>query len=225
VKKIAFRDNNMTINEIRKEKFIKNQTLEDFSKLYQYAQRCPEFFDDVFLMSSFSNALNAKNITGITYIAQLYIVLNRLIEADYLLNTAIKRYPDEQILLYFLSDISSRRHIFFSSNYFCEELKKKEGKILYAKAQIKFYLLQGYIDSIDSFIYQTFTKYCFDYEYCILVFEACKFTKNQNIAYDLFSCNNAELLYQDLNERNRKIAKSILLKKLIQSLKRIKNAI
>ncbi len=215
----------MSINDIRKLRFIENQSLDDFTKLLQLANRNPCFFDDLFLIDAFQNAINNKNITGITYIAQIYIALDRLLEAEYILNASYQLFPHEIILLYFLSDISSRRHIFFASNYFCEELKKKEGKLLYTKAQIKFYLLQGNTISLDYLILNSLDRYCYDLEYCLLSFEACRFTKNIDIACSLFLCKSKEQVYENLNDRGRQIAKQMVLSKLVKIIGKYKNGL
>ncbi len=215
----------MTINEIHKIKFIESQSENDFLKLYEYAHRNPGFFDDEFLISSFKNAHVNKNIKGITYVVQLYIVLDRLIEADYVLNVAFKDFPDDVNLLYFLSDVSSRRHCFFQSHHFAEKLRKLEGKLLYTKAQIKFLLIKGESDLIIDFISMNFETYQNDIEFISLIYEAARITSNSFFAYKTFSSSHGKLIANNLNKRNSNIAKNLVVKYLVEILLKIANGL
>jgi len=214
-----------SIVDIRLERFISDQPVEDFIKLYALTGKQPERFTTEFFALATRSALARQNIPGLLRISQLLISLDRLIESEYTLTKAYEINSTNREILYALVDIFCRRHCLFHANHFVEALSKDGDDILTTKSRIKYWLITGHSDQLKKLILDTYSRYIDDREYLLLAFEAAISLNDYFITAVVSRSSHAVDLYGSLSGRSAGIVRRHLNIALLTILTKVSNRV
>jgi hypothetical protein len=178
----AYMDN-ISILEIRKLRFIENQNYENYKKLLTKADRNKEIFDNQFFSSATKSAFSQKNLKGLLFISQLYIALNRNVEAEYILLSAYEIDNTNNEILYHLFDILCRRKQLGLTSYFLDKIDALKDEPLFIKSSIKYFLLTNRKKDLSDIIELYFHKLSSDHEFVALVLIAAVQNDNSQLTY------------------------------------------
>ena len=188
-----------SILEIRKANFIKNPNYDNYRKLVEKIDRHKEIFDNKFFAKVKKNALLKKDTNGLLYISQLYIVLNRNIEAEFILSCAYEIDKTNSEILYYYFDILCRRKQLGFISSVGDKLEKFSNKLMYDKCLIKYFLLTRKSDKLMELIKSTFEKHKTDNEFVRLVFISAIQNDNYNFTYMVSKTNFRQELFRGLS--------------------------
>ena len=173
--------NNTSILEISKIRFIENPSYDNYKKLLIKIDGHKEIFDNKFFAEALKKSLHNREVKGLLYISQLYIALNRNVEAEYILFCAYEIDKTNDEILYCLFDILCKRKQLGLVASIGEKIDKSKNELMYVKALIKFHLLTNRPKELDDTVKTYFKKYKNDIELVRLLFIAA--IQNDNYQY------------------------------------------
>jgi hypothetical protein len=192
---------NTSILEIRKLKFIEDQSYENYKKLLIKADRHKEIFDNKFFSSATKNAFSQRNLKGLLFISQLYIALSRNVEAEYILFSAYEIDNGNSEILYYLFDILCRRKQLGFTSYFLNKFDKLKNEPFFVKSSIKYFVLTNRKNDLSDIIELYFTKLSSDREFVALVLTAATLNNNYRFTYLISKTKYQQELFSDLSEQ------------------------
>ena len=190
--------NNSSILDIRKIKFIENPNQENFSKLAKKVYTHKEIFDNSFFAKATEKALFIKNVTGLLFISKLYIMLERNIEAEYILSRAYKIDDINNDILYYYFDILCRRKQFGLVSSIGEKLDRSKNDLMYIKSLIKYYILSNNEIELNDLLFHNFEKYKNDEDFVFLAFITAIQKNNYHLTYLVNKTKFRRELFSDL---------------------------
>ena len=173
----------ISILEIRKSNFIENSNYDNFCRLADKIENHKEIFDNVFFAKATEKAISIKDIKGLLYISQLYLMLERHIEAEYILRQAYKMDNTDNEIIYWFFDILCIRKQYGSVLSLIRIFNKSKDEEKYVKSMIKYYLLAKNEKELNKFVQYYFDKYKNDKEFVNLVFIAAVRNDNYYFTY------------------------------------------
>ena len=211
-----------SIINIRKKRFLKDFLYEDFKNLYRASRDHREYFDQNFFTEATNKAIIENNVEALLFISQLYLKMDMLIEAEYVIGKAYLIDKNNIRTIYQLVELFCRRYRFFHAKHYIDLLEKKENGILYTKSLIKFYLIGGTENELKELILDSFDSYKKDVEYIFLVYDSAISIKLPYLMKLAFTSIFSKKLYNSLNERGKKISKKYMIEILINILNMVK---
>ena len=201
-------DNNTSILEIRKAKFIENPNYDNYKKLSTKIDRHIEIFDNKFFAEVTEKVLLKKDINGLLYISQLYVELKRNVEAEYILFCAYKIDHANNEILYYLFDILCRRKQLGLVSSIGDKLDKSKNELMYVKSLIKYFLLTRKENDLNNLFKDYFAKYKTDKEFVLFIFIAAIQNDNYYFTYMVFKTEFQQELFGSLSGPEERRIKS-----------------
>ena len=174
---------NTSILDIRKISFIEDPNQENSIKLIEKIDSHKEIFDNKFFAKATEKAILKNNVKGLLFISNLYVLLNRNIEAEYILRRAYEIDNTNNEILYYLFDILCRRKQFGLVSSISEKLDKSKDELMYVKSLIKYFLLCNKEKELNELLQHYFEKYNGDKELVRLIFIAAIQNNNHYFTY------------------------------------------
>jgi hypothetical protein len=196
--------NNMSILDIRKSQFIKDQNHNNYQKLLEKINRHKKIFDNKFFAEATKNVFSKKDIHGLFYISQLYIALNRNIEAEFIMSKSYEIDKANYETLYCYFDILCRRKQLGLIVSLGNKLDKTKNELMYAKCLIKYFLLTMKPDKLNETIMFYHEKYIADYEFVHLVFIAALQNNNYYYTYMVSKTKFQYEIFNNLTESGKR---------------------
>jgi hypothetical protein len=220
-------DNNTSILEIRKAKFIENPNYDNYKKLSTKIDRNKEIFDNKFFAEVTEKVLLKKDIQGLLYISQLYVGLKRNVEAEYILFCAYKIDNANNEILHYLFDILCRRKQLGLVSSIGEKLDKSKNELMYVKSLIKYFILTRKKNDLDDLVKSYFERYKTDEEFVWFILIAAIQNDNYYYTYIVSKTNFQRELFGNLSGPEEKQIKNhfykIINNLLIEKIYDIKN--
>ena len=176
-------NSNFSILEIRKNKFIENPNHDNFLKLISKIDNHKEIFDNKYFIKAIEIFKKKKEIKGLIFLSQLYIHLERNIEAEHLLFQIYNIDNTNDKTIYYLFDILCRRKQLGFISSFGERLNVINDELLYIKSLLKYFLLTNKQNEIDNIITDNFEKYKTDSEFVLLIYKSAIQNDNHYCTY------------------------------------------
>jgi hypothetical protein len=196
--------NNMSILDIRKSQFIEYPNYNNYQKLLEKIDRHKEIFDNKFFAEVTKKAFSKKDIHGLFYISQLYISLNRNIEAELILSKSYEIDKTNYETLYCYFDILCRRKQLGLLVSLRNKLDKTKNELMYVKCLIKYYLLTMKPDKLDDTIMFYYEKCITDYEFVHLIFIAALQNNNYYYTYMVSKTKFQYEIFNNLTEQGKR---------------------
>jgi hypothetical protein len=201
-------ENNTSILDIRKSQFIEDPNYANYRKLLEKIDRHKEIFDNKFFAEATKKSLFKKNIKGLLYISQLYVVLNRNVEAEHILFNAHSIDQTDKEILDYLFDILCRRKQLGLVPVIGDKIDKTGDKLMYVKCLIKHFILTMRNKELEELIKSTFDEYKMDKDFVSLVFISSVQNDNYYFTYKVsktiykndFFCNLSGQLEQRIKK-------------------------
>ena len=212
--------NMASILEIRKFNFIKNPNYENYVKLVTKIDKHKEIFDNKFFAEVTKNTLQKKDIKGLLYISQLYIELNRNIEAEFILSRAHKIDETNNEVLYYLFDILCRRKQLGLVSVIGKKLDESKDELMFAKSMIKYLLLTKKENELNNYVKSNFDKFKVDKEFVWLVFIAGIQNNNEHFTYLVSKTNYQRKLFNSLSKPIENRIKNHFLRMIVNLLRK-----
>jgi hypothetical protein len=214
---------NTSILEIRKLKFIENQSYENYEKLLTKVDRHKEIFDNHLFSDATKSAFSQRNLKGLLFISQLYIVLGRNVEAEYILLSAYEFDNTNNEILYYLFDILCRRKQIGLASYFLNKFDKLKNEPFFVKSSIKYFLLTNRKKDLCDIIELYFNKLSSDREFLALVLTAAVQNNNYQFTYLISRTKYQQELFSGLSGQYEQRIKGHFYKIIINLIKEIIN--
>lgn len=191
----------ISILEIRKKLFIENQNYDNYLKLVAKIYKHKEIFDNKFFAEATKNALHKKDINGLLYISQLYIELERNIEAEFILSKTHEIDKNNNEITYYYFDILCRRKQLGLVQIIRDKLDKSKNELMYIKSLIKYFLLTNKIKELDELVMSSFEKYKTDREFVWFILIAAIQNNNYYYTYMVSRTLFQKELFCDLSKQ------------------------
>lgn len=214
---------NNSILEIRKEKFIENPSQDNFIKLAEKIDSHKEIFDNHFFAKAISNFTTKKEGKGLLFISQLYIMLKRNAEAEYVLFCAHTIDGDNEEIIFYLFDILCRRKQLELVSTIGEKVNALTNEALYAKSLMKYCILTNKSIELDNTINTYFEKYKNDKEFVWFVFIAANHSNNHYYTYLVSKTKIQQEIFNNLSGHVEYRMKNHFVKMIVTILGEIKN--
>jgi hypothetical protein len=192
--------NNTSILDIRKSLFIEDPNYNNYLKLVEKIDKHKEIFDNKFFAEAIKRALFKKNIKGLLYISQLYVGLNRNVEAEFILFRTHGIDQTDKEVLYYLFDILCRRKQLGLVLVIGNKFDKTKDKLMYDKCLIKYFILTKRQNELEKLINSTFDEYKSDKEFVRLAYISSIQYDNYYFTYKISKTIYKDDLFRDLSE-------------------------
>jgi len=210
-----------SMTELRKKRFEQEQRYEDFLKLINKIEDEPSLFDEDFFRNSLKNSLARKDVNGLLLTAQIYVGLDRLIEAEYLLTQAYDLNESDVHVWYALIDVFCRRHSVFLAYHFLGKVENKSKDILYRKSLLKCSMMAGKREDIDECVQSDGASDVNDEEYTRLMLDAAFNFRDPQLMYIASKSPHFANMARGLSRRWENVSKAYLIEALVNILRRI----
>ena len=213
----------MTISEIRMNRYIHNPNREDFERIAHHfgTGKIPvakqlEFLEEV--LRRHGKAADPKLLVEISH---LFLLVDRLLEAQVFLSRAYDIAPSDVAILYALNRVFCQRRSLFYGAWAVAKLKElKAGLAIETKAEAMYLLICGRHEQCLSLCLSRFDKLSGDKEFLFLSYETAIRAKSSRLALSVFSQKESALLLSSISSANQKRVRNLLLTDLIRILKR-----
>lgn len=195
--------NNTSILEIRKLQFIEKPNYDNCEKLLTKIDTHKEIFDNKFFAEATKNASLKKDIKGLLFIAQLYIELNRNVEAEYILFRAYEIDNANDEIIYYLFDVLCRRKQLGLASYFIEKFDRAKNALLFTKSMIKYFLLTNRKEELNELITSCFEIFKNDKEFIFLVYISAIQNDNHQYTYMVSKTKFRQEIFYGLSGQNK----------------------
>ena len=147
------------------------------------------------------------------------MLLNRNIEAEYILFRAIDIDENDDEILYWLFDILCRRKQLGLLSSIGNKLDKTKNELLYIKSLIKYLIITNKINELEDLFIEYFEKYKTDKEFVCFILSTAIRENNYRLTYMVSKTIFKNELFHDLTEPQERRLKNhfyLLIVKLLR---------
>lgn len=206
--------------ELRIMKYLTEFGQNEYEKLLGVITKKKQYFNSDFFHKGISKALNDKNVKALIQLANMNSILNRFIEAEYILTKAYEIDDSNQDLIYYMIDIYCKRHAFFHALQFVEQLDPNID-YKYLKSKIKIALISGNSENLEPQILVLDNDEFNNNELTFLLIQYSERFKNNEILYKILSSNNGHKVLSNFSKRYTSFLKRMLYRVLINRMGKI----